>query len=282
MRKSAVMAGIAVAVGFAIGYLSALGEGGRNRSPDAARAPQGRGVRSQSRPVLSSDAASRSQIARLTAEVEKRDRLIDELRASSASKEEPGPSSSGELTLCCACNAPPLGCWWAPPSEVRVQRLELLGINGSVCLVTRDGRFVALIRGLGCQGDVISARWIRLNVDDQPFVEAYVSTYKGNGDYILYASHELYGGLTPILKTGAVDCHNDTRVFQGGRLDVEYSDFNADGYHDVRLYGMVDVYDEKGDEPIRSYPCQKVFLWSVNSSEFLEDEEKRTGFLDER
>ncbi len=131
-------------------------------------------------------------------------------------------------------------------ADLRVEIRQQFGVNGSVCVVIRNNDFVGLVEGLGAQGEVNSCRWIRLNVEDEPLVETFVSTSKGNGDYILFKSHR-YGGLEALINTFAVDNHADTRVFRGGQLNVEYRDLDGDGYEDVHLSGTVDIYDEKGD-----------------------------------
>jgi hypothetical protein len=59
-----------------------------------------------------------------------------------------------------------------------------------------------------------------------------------------------------------------------------YQDLNGDGYADVAFSGTVEEYSDDPHlvDPVRSYPCKKVFLWDAASMHFIEERSQTVGF----
>jgi hypothetical protein len=123
---------------------------------------------------------------------------------------------------------------------------------------------------------ILDVRGFRLSGHTSSFVEVFGITHMGNGCYYLYELKER--ALRLVLRTLAVDQHRDTNLIRGPRLTVIYRDLNGDGFADVELSGVVEEYTDDSEDPIRSYPCRKAFLWQPRSHCFVEDRSQRSGF----
>lgn len=79
------------------------------------------------------------------------------------------------------------------------------------------------------------------------------------------------------LETRAVDFNADPVQFRNGQIEPEYLDLNGDGFSDVRLTGILEEWDEKGDMLLNSRPYRRVFLWNSDHGKFVEDASRRVG-----
>ena len=169
------------------------------------------------------------------------------------------------------------------------QKVEFLGSYGNGVIVFRDGYYVQMLDGWGHNGTVDSIRSLRLNIAENPFVEAFQSTSRGNGYYALYESNH-NGGLYCLLAVRGVDSgHTGTGQFRGTRLQAEYSDINKDGYDDIKLTGVIEYFSDGEDGISKSVPCQRVFIWIQDKEATLslspngryeEDLRLRSGYED--
>ncbi|MCG8615408.1 MAG: hypothetical protein MI802_04280 [Desulfobacterales bacterium] len=171
--------------------------------------------------------------------------------------------------------------------ELTFQKVQILGSYGNGVIVFRDGYYVQMIEGWGTNGTVDSIRSVRLNIAENPFVEAFQSTSRGNGCYALYESNH-NGGLFCILAVRGVDSGDSGyRQFQGNRLQVEYTDVNNDGWDDIKLTGVIEYLSEGEENISKSVPCQRVFVWKQDedatvsfspNGQYREDLSLRLGY----
>lgn len=111
---------------------------------------------------------------------------------------------------------------------------------------------------------------------DGAIVEVWGITHKGHGNLYVYALMETR--LHCLAMTFAVDGHMDLDLIRGGKLTRRLVDVNGDGYVDIELTGVIDLFDEKGEQLIESRPCRKVLLWVSDQQRFIEDRSLREGF----
>ena len=134
---------------------------------------------------------------------------------------------------------------------------------------------------------ILSARQIILKGIPNPVVEVFDKSHMGNGDYYLY---ELEGkSMRLLVSTRAVDfCYDSetempntlqfySRVFKGGQLKPRYIDINKDGVADIKLNGIIQIFDDSG-KLVREYYAQKIFLYNKTKNKFIEDLKQRKGF----
>ena len=174
-------------------------------------------------------------------------------------------------------------------AELTFQKVNFLGSYGNGVIVFRDGYYVQLLEGWGHNGTVDSIRQIRLNIAENPFVEALQSTSRGNGCYALYESNH-NGGLFCLLAVRGVDSGDSGyRQFQGTRLQTEYLDINNDGYDDIKLTGVIEYFSDDGEQISKRVPCQRVFVWKQDkdanvsfspNGKYEEDLSLRFGYED--
>lgn len=177
----------------------------------------------------------------------------------------------------------------ATDAGVKLRIVENYGINGNRCLVLRDGRFCGILSGLNSQGEVVAVREVTLRISKDPIIEAYQSTFQGNGIVALYELNR-HGGLVCLFAATAVDMHDDGAVFKNGRLDIGYEDRNGDGLPDILLSGVVERTGLDEHATRTRVPCVRVFYWvpdprggGSESAEgrFVEDVALRCGVTDE-
>jgi hypothetical protein len=111
-------------------------------------------------------------------------------------------------------------------------------------------------------------------------------THMGNGFYYLYRLHGSKAQL--MLSTRAVDRNMDecehvgnyrgcSLVFKNDSLTPSYKDLNHDGYADVRLTGVGQLYAEDEKTLLRQWRVQKVFLYDQKKRRFIENRRLRAG-----
>lgn len=123
---------------------------------------------------------------------------------------------------------------------------------------------------------ILSARSVAIPGLVDPIIEVYGQTHRGNGGLHLYALRERT--LHLLLETPAVDFHDDGFVLEGGRLAAEYADVNGDGFGDVSLSGRVQEFDLADEKTIiRSWPCERCFVWNPTKRLFEADPERSVG-----
>jgi hypothetical protein len=154
------------------------------------------------------------------------------------------------------------------------------GFGTFACFKYERGRFLWFAGVSDAPGEqsILEVRGVRLPGFPHPFVEVFGTTHMGNGDCYLYALEA--ENLRLVLKTRAVDNHQDQNLIRGPHLTVDYRDLNGDGYADVEFTGIVEEYSEDAriETPLRWTPCRKVFLWDPKADRFVEDKSKRRGF----
>lgn len=131
----------------------------------------------------------------------------------------------------------------------------------------REGRFVALLEPLSHQGWVEDVKQIDLNIAENPFIQAYQTTYHGNGVFAIYEAYH-NGGLICVLAVHGYDYHGDSMTFKNGRVNPEYRDVNGDGYTDVVITAEIEHWGDD-DNMIEVTPMRRVFVWRQNGNSDL-------------
>jgi hypothetical protein len=150
-----------------------------------------------------------------------------------------------------------------------------------LCFRAQGGRiqWIAEVPDEPTEQSILAARGFRLKGFRGSLVEVFGMTHMGNGSYYLY---ELVGDtLQLLLETRAVDRHwADGNLIRGDHLDVTYHGSTQSGGMEVVFTGIVDQYPPGDDieNPIRSTPCRKVFIWNDRLHRFEEDKNQRQGF----
>lgn len=130
---------------------------------------------------------------------------------------------------------------------------------------------------------IISARQISLKGFKNPLIEIFDETHLGNGFYYLY---ELNGkNLKQLVVTIAVDKNEDlaleinnkncSRLIKNKHLKPYYQDINKDGFVDLILKGKIQIV---GDNYLKEYFAQKVFIYDSSKKKFIENFKLRKGF----
>ena len=142
------------------------------------------------------------------------------------------------------------------------------------CYGVADGRIVWEARPdvAPTEQSILSVRAFRIPQCKGPVIEVYGMTHCGNGSLYLYELMDRR--LVLLLRTRAVDFHENGVTFVGGRLHVCALDLDGDRNADIRLTGAAIDLDEDGSmTAIR--PCLQVFFWRRGG--FVEDLRLRVG-----
>jgi hypothetical protein len=162
--------------------------------------------------------------------------------------------------------------WWETISFIRFKNHQIISR--------------ATIDKLPEAQSIYAAREIFLKGFRDPMIEVFDITHMGNGFYYLYRLHGSRASL--LLQTFAVDRNRDgaehfgdslecSRVFKHDRLTPSYKDLNNDGYADIRLTGIAQLYAQDDKTLLRQWPVQKVFLYDTIRRRFIEEHRKRIG-----
>lgn len=133
----------------------------------------------------------------------------------------------------------------------------------------------ATLRDYPDEGSIRSLRVLQLSGFDNPVFEIYGMTSKGNGSFYLFELIER--SLVLLLKTRAVDCHDDGSVFENEQLNVEYRHLDLDGRVDIVLSGVVLESDDDEQVESKRYRCQKFFQWDDTKGCYMENPRFREG-----
>ena len=151
-----------------------------------------------------------------------------------------------------------------------------------ICVKVEDGKITRKAKfenedDAPDEQSVLSARPFRDSGFENPLVEVFGQTHMGNGSLYLY---ELRGDtLHLLLKTRAVDSHDDGAVIRGGALSAEYRDLDGDGHTDVRLSGVIERTGDDSDDgagagggmpPPATEEVEKVFVWDKAAGRYVE------------
>lgn len=137
---------------------------------------------------------------------------------------------------------------------------ENYGYNGNRVVVLREDRIVTVLEPISHQGSVDGVKQIELNIGENPFIQAFQSSHRGNGIFAVYESYH-NGGLICLLAIHGHDSHRDEMTFKNGHVDADYLDINGDGYTDIVITGEVLHWDD-GDNIARTTPIKRVFAWN--------------------
>jgi hypothetical protein len=152
---------------------------------------------------------------------------------------------------------------------------------GTTCVFeVKDGLIVSLQNLDQTEQSMHRIRCITLDQFPDPLIEAYGKTHMGHGAYYLYRVNGARAEL--LIRTTAVDFHQDRDVLWGGMLRPLYGDINGNGFSDVTLTGTR-VFNEGDHASVstREWDHQetirKVFLYDPATEEFNEDPALRLG-----